>query len=324
MGSLGQPTLTFKSLHPTFGAAVEGVDFSKPVTKDVLEEIKKGADRYGVLVFRGAHLNNESHIEFSKSLGDPNLYDVSAHIKAGRKMRFPEQPEIFDVSNVDDKGNIVTDADPARKEGNKGNFLWHADMVYNPRRALYSLLRAVSLPPAGTGGETQYLDSRTAYDELPQDLKDEIEPLITNNSLMHNRKLGSPEFFKHIEPLDQPMARYKLVAPHEGSGRKNLYMTTYAHHLDGKTWEESQVLFDKLWDHLTQEKYILTIYWDNDGDMVMWDNTAVLHRATSTGSYGEKYVRDMRRTTTKDSSAYSWGENDPNDPWEAGISQKRP
>lgn len=311
MGSLEQPTLTFTRLHPTFGVEVSGVDFSKPVPQNQIEEIKEAADREGVLVFRKANLDNDRHIAFSKQLGDPDLYDVSAHIKAGRKMRFPEQPEIFDVANVDDKGNIVTDADPARKEGNKGNFLWHADMTYNPRRALYSLLRAVQLPPPNTGGETQYLDSRTAYEELPQDIKDEIEPLITNNSLMHNRKLGSPEYFKHIEPLDQPMARYKLVAPHEGSGRRNLYMTTYAHHFDGKTWEESKVVFDKLWAHLTQDKYVLTVHWQDNGDMVMWDNTAVLHRATATGSYGEKHVRDMRRTTTKDSgkSFYSVPEN---------------
>ncbi|KAF7190113.1 Alpha-ketoglutarate-dependent 2,4-dichlorophenoxyacetate dioxygenase [Pseudocercospora fuligena] len=324
MGSIGQANLTFTRLHPTFGVEVTGVDFSQPLSPNVIEGIKEAINREGVLVFRKANLDNDQHIAFSKQLGDPDLYDVSAHIKAGRVMRFPEQPEIFDVSNLDNNGKIVTDADPARKEGNKGNFLWHADMVYNPRRALYSLLRAVQLPPPGSGGETQYLDSRTAFEDLPQDIKDEIEPLITNNSLMHNRKLGSPEFFKHIEPLDQPMARFKLVSPHVGSGRKNLYLTTYAHHIDGKSWEESKVLFDKLWEHLTQEKYILTVHWKDNGDMVMWDNTAVLHRATSTGSYSEKYVRDMRRTTTKDNGNYSWGENDPNDPWEAGISQKRP
>lgn len=54
--------------------------------------------------------------------------------------------------------------------------------------------------------------------------------------------------------------------------------------------------------------------------MVMWDNTATLHRATDTGSYGGKYVRDMRRTTTKDTSSYKYGENEDHS-WEAGISK---
>lgn len=32
-------TLKIKELHPTFGAEVEGVDFSKPIPDDVFEEI---------------------------------------------------------------------------------------------------------------------------------------------------------------------------------------------------------------------------------------------------------------------------------------------
>lgn len=255
-----EPQLRFKRLHPTFGVEVEGMDWSQtPIPQHLLDEITEAINREAVLVFRNANLDNESHIAFSRQLGD--LYDVKAHIKAGRAMRFPETPEIFDVSNLDDKGNIVTDMDPMRKEGNKGNFLWHADMTYNPHRALYSLLRAVELPPKGSGGETQYLDSRTACEELPEDLKHEIEGLITHNSLMHNRKLGSPEYFKSVEPLDAPMAKYKLITPHEGSGRDNLYMTTYAHHVGDKSWEESKPLFDRLWAHLTQDKYVMTIHW---------------------------------------------------------------
>lgn len=212
-------TLSFKRLHDTFGVEVEGVDWSeRPLPEKILQEIKTASSREGVLVFRNANLNNDEHIAFTKQLND-RLYDVKAHIKAGRAMRFPEQPEIFDVSNLDDKGNIVTDMDPMRKEGNKGNFLWHADMTYNPHRALYSILRAVELPPKGTGGETQYLDSRTAYEELPQSLREELEQalgvkledVVTYNSLMHNRKLGSPEYFKSIEPLDQPVRRYVFL-----------------------------------------------------------------------------------------------------------------
>lgn len=79
-----------------------------PVPETLIDEIKAGISREGVLVFRNANLNNDEHIAFTRQLGS-NLYDVKAHIKAGRAMRFPETPEIFDVSNLDDKGNLVTD-----------------------------------------------------------------------------------------------------------------------------------------------------------------------------------------------------------------------
>lgn len=311
------PTLSFKRLHPTFAVEVGGVDWTKPIPESVLEEIVSAADREGVLVFRNANLDNARHIAFSRQLGD--LDDIKVHIKAGRAMRFPEQPEIFDVSNLDHNGNIITDMDPGRKETSKGNNLWHADMAFNPRRASYSLLRAVELPPKGTGGETQYADSRTAYDDLPQAKKDQIQNLITHNSLFHNRKLASPVFFEDVEPLDSPMSRHRLVVPHENTGRTNLYVTTYAHHFEGQSAEESEPLLKELLAHATQPKYVLDVHYENDGDMVMWDNRAVLHRATPGGAYAGKYRRDMRRTTVKDNGKYAWGENEVGTAWQAGL-----
>ena len=315
MGSYS--SLRLKPLHPTFGVEVDGVDWSRPIRPEVVQEIRDAAATYGVLVFRKANVDNKRQIAFSSQLGE--LDDVKVHIKAGRPMRFPDEPEIFDVSNLDEKGNVVTNADPQRVGASKGNNLWHADMAFNPRRALYSIIRAVELPPKGTGGETQYLDSRTAYDDLPEETKTEIQDLVTNNSLFHNRKLAAPDVFKNVEPLDSPMSRHRLVLPHEASGRTNLYLTTYAHHFDGQTMEQSKPLLDKLLAHVSQDKYILTVNYDDDGDMIMWDNTAVLHRATDTGTYAGKYKRDMRRTTVKDSGKYAWGENEVGTPWQAGL-----
>jgi alpha-ketoglutarate-dependent 2,4-dichlorophenoxyacetate dioxygenase len=316
-GLTTEPTLTFKRLHPTFAVEVEGIDWTKPIPPSVIKEIETAAAKEGVLVFRNANLDNEQHIAFSAQLGE--LDDILPHIKAGRLARFPDQPQIFDVSNLDHTGKILTSANAASLEANKGNFLWHADMAYNPRRCLFSIIRAVEIPPKGTGGETQFCDSRTAYDDLPQDLKDEIDGLVCNNSFFHNRKLGSPEYYKNLDPLSSPMSRHKLVVPHEGSGRKNLYFTTYLHHFDGMTAEESKPLYDRLMAHIQQEKYIVDVHYENNGDMVLWDNTAVLHRATTTGVYATKYKRDMRRTTVKDSGKYAWGENEVGVSWRVGL-----
>ncbi|KAH8901426.1 taurine catabolism dioxygenase [Thozetella sp. PMI_491] len=312
-------TLSFKPLHKTFGAEVEGMEFSLPIHPHLINEITDAVHKNGVLVFRKANLDNEEHIAFSRQFGE--LDDVKAHIKAGRVMRFPHQPEIFDVSNLDENDQVVTDMDPMRKASNKGNTLWHADMAYNPQRCSYSLLRAVELPPKGTGGETEYLDSRTAYEELPQDMKDRIDNLITNNSLFHNRKLAAPEVFKDVDPTKTPMSRHRLVQMHEASGRQNLYVTTYAHHFDGQTMEESQPLLSSLLDWVSQSKYKLSVPYENNGDLVMWDNRAVLHRATSTGTYDGHHRRDMRRTTVKDSGAFGWGENGVGCSWQAGLSK---
>lgn len=311
-------TLSFTPLHKTFGAEVNGMKWRLPIPESVIDEIRDAVHKYGVLVFRRASLDNDQHIQFSRRFGD--LDDVKAHIKAGRVMRFPEQPEIFDVSNLDQNGNVVTDADPVRMASSKGNSLWHADMTYNPQRCAYSLLRAVELPPTGTGGDTEYLDSRKAYEDLPDEKKSQIEALVTNNSLFHNRKLAAPDVFAKVEPLDFPMSRHRLVTLHEESGRRNLYITTYAHHFDNESMEESKVLINELLDWVSKPEYKLTVTYENNGDLVMWDNRAVLHRATSDGNYGGKYKRDMRRTTVKDNGSFGWGENGAGCTWQAGLS----
>lgn len=163
------------------------------------------------------------------------------------------------------------------------------------------------------------MDARQAYDDLPDDVKEKIDNLVGNNSMWHNRKLAAPDYYKDLEPLDHPMSKHKLVTNHPATGRKMLFSTTYVHHIDGMSFEDSQVLVKQLLDHASQPKYICRVTWENDGDMIMWDNTAVMHRAIYEGSYFGKYRRDMRRTTSFDMGPEAHGLNDPNQPMRQGL-----
>ena len=153
-------------------------------------------------------------------------------------------------------------------------------------------------------------------------MKAEIQDLVANNSLWHNRKIAAPEFFKDLEPEDFPMSKHKIVVPHVQTGRTTLYLTTYCHHFDGMSFKESQELIDKLFLHLNQPKYRQLVEWENDGDLVLWDNTAVLHRGTG-GAYLGKHARDMRRTSVYDMGPYRHGMNDPNKPFRQGMPMKK-
>jgi alpha-ketoglutarate-dependent 2,4-dichlorophenoxyacetate dioxygenase len=102
-------------------------------------------------VFRNTGLDDKRQIAYAANFGE--LDNMDPHIKAGRKMRLPDT-EMFDVSNLDPEGNIVTEVDPQRLGAMKGNALWHADLAFNSRRAGYSMLRAHQLPPKGMGGDT--------------------------------------------------------------------------------------------------------------------------------------------------------------------------
>ncbi|KAF1996992.1 Clavaminate synthase-like protein [Amniculicola lignicola CBS 123094] len=316
MAPITAPELTFKPLHPTFGAECSGVDFSKPVPPQTVADIIAGLSKYGVLVFREAELDDARHVVFASQFGE--LDHSTPYMKAGRKNRLAPYTELFDVSNLDDDGNVVA-TDSLRFQLGLGNGLFHVDSAFNPRRVGYSVLRAHQLPPKGTGGATAFADTRTAYDELEGETKTKIADLVAHHSLWHSRRLAAPdcEFLRGMRPEEHFMGRHRLVQKHEPSGRTNLYIAHHAHHIEDLDLAEGQKLIADLLRHATQDKYTFKVDWQNNGDIIIWDNTCVMHKVCR-GSFEGSYVRDMRRATVHDSSSTAWGLNEQTD-FRAGM-----
>lgn len=183
-------------------------------------------------------------------------------------------------------------------------------------------MRAVVLPPPETGGNTDFADSRTAFQELPDNLKQELleKNYVAAHSLHHSRKSGAPEFFKDLDPTAFRMSRHRLVQRHEPSGRMNLYVAAHAHHIEGLSEQDSTKLLKTLLNHATQDKYTVSVSWYDPGDLIIWDNTAVMHRA---GKFKGGHIRDLRRTTVHDASSQAWGLN-PCDQQRPGFNVDKP
>ncbi|KAJ9625972.1 hypothetical protein H2204_010271 [Knufia peltigerae] len=303
-------SLRITPLHETFVAQVDGIDWTVNLSDEVIGAIQKAIDQYGVLVFRNANIDNEAQIALTARFGKMD-YVPGLHLKG----RFPHQPQIFDLANVNEQGEIIQSTDRFRSMSMKGNQLWHADMQYHPHRDKYSILRAVEIPPPGVGGETEYADSRSAYDALSPEWKSRLENMVMRCSLIHNRRSAAPDLYKGVDPMEWPTSRWKAVYPHERTGRKNLYVTSYCYKIENMSVEESQKIIRDLITHGTQPQFVYKLVWENPGDMIMWDNTAVWHRALDDSKFQHKFKRDMRRTNTFDDGPHGWGENDPNDNW---------
>jgi alpha-ketoglutarate-dependent 2,4-dichlorophenoxyacetate dioxygenase len=270
-------------------------------------------------------MDDTAHVEFSRRLGE--LDDIRPYMTAGRKMRY-QHYEVFDAGNVDEESNVIhPDSAKAQYQkvycnnnslsfrtltGTQGNALFHVDSSFNPRRASYSLLRAFELPPPNHGGNTEFADSRIAFDDLPEALKTKLieHDYVAAHSLAHSRKKAAPDFFQGIDVEIQAMNKHKVAQIHEPSGRMNLYVAAHAHHILGIPREKSDQLLETLLGHITQEKHCMSVAWEDIGDMIIWDNTCVLHRAGG-GTFAGKYRRDLRRTTVHDASSTAWGLNDP-------------
>lgn len=83
---------------------------------------------------------------------------------------------------------------------------FHVDSAFNPRRAGISLLLSHQLPPKGTGGDTEFADTRTAYDDLDGETKERVKDYVLWHSQHHSRRRANPG-----NPLlEEPKVRVSL------------------------------------------------------------------------------------------------------------------
>ncbi|MGZ3235527.1 MAG: TauD/TfdA dioxygenase family protein, partial [Croceibacterium sp.] len=171
--------LKVEPILPRFGAVCSGLDLTRKLTPDEVKQVTDAMDTYGVTVWRDTHMSDADHVEFSRNFG----YLERVPERPGMKMRLPFR-ELFDASNLNVEGEITQD--PAAIQYRKGDRLWHTDSAFMEKRTSYSILLAHSVPPEG--GETWFADTRSAYEDLPQEMKDFLEDKVGINSLWWSRK----------------------------------------------------------------------------------------------------------------------------------------
>ena len=284
-------------LDPQFVATITAVDLSRPIDDDIQRAIERAMDAYAVCVLPGQHLDDEQQIAFSRFYGplelSPGIGRTLGAAAANARIR---HREIFDISNLDQDGGLLGDNN-ARSAFMQGNQLWHTDSSFRQESATWSMLHAKVIPAAG--GDTEFADTRAAYDALPDAMKSRIEGLVAEHSLWHSRaKLGGYVPTEE-ERKSYPSARHKLVRRHPGSGRYALYIASHASHIVGMPLEEGQVLLGELMEFATQPQFVYRHKW-HVGDLVIWDNRCTVHRATPFEA--ADHVRELRRTTIIDTT----------------------
>ena len=280
-------SVKIRQIGPCFAGEVEGVDMSKPLSREDVAAVHTGMDQYAVLVFHDQDITDEQQLAFTQSLGDIE-HAIGSSLRAPDEYRLPTT--FADVSNLD-KDNAVYKRDDRRRLFAIGNRLWHSDSSFKTTPAKYSLLHAVSLP--SKGGNTEYADMRAAYDALDAVTKAEVEHLVCEHSQIFSRQqLG---FF---DLTDEERERFKpvrqcMVRTHPVTKRRSLYLSSHAGSILGWPVPEARAFLRDLIEHATQREFVYKHQW-RLGDLVMWDNRQTMHRARP---FPVNEPRDMRRTT---------------------------
>ena len=274
--------------RPFFAGEVSGIDLREPMTPDQIGAIVEGMDKFAVLVFRDQKINDEQQLAFSRNFGTLELANADIRRDEDRRLA----PEIADVSNLG-KGNSIMSREDRRRLFSLGNMLWHSDSSFKPTPAKYSLLHARILP--SKGGNTEFADMRAAYDALDDETKAEINDLVCEHSQLYSRGVLGFEFTEE-EARRNPPVPQRLVRRHPGSGRRSLFLSAHAGAIQDMPVPEARALLRDLTEHATQRKFVYVQEWRR-GDLVMWDNRAMMHRARR---YDPSEVRELHRTTVAD------------------------
>ena len=262
--------VTTKPLGATVGAEVLDVDRERMLHDDAIgPAVLEVLDRYGALVFRDVHLDDDTQLAFSRKLGTVETVG---------------QSEIFRVT-----------LDPAKNPAAdylKGTFDWHLDGATEDIPIMATVLSAHAV--ASSGGDTEFASTYAAFDDLDADEQEWALATRVVHSFeaaqRHHRPDPSPEELAWWRK--RPAKVHPLVWQHE-SGRRSLVLGATASHIEGMDEVEGRARLDALLDRSTVPERVYRHEWAV-GDLVIWDNRGVLHRATR---YDASSARDMHRTT---------------------------
>ncbi len=243
----------------TLGAVVTGVRLGE-LTDAEWSDIERAFHEHAVLVFPGQQLSNNEQIAFARRFGSiEELF---------------EGYDAVPISTLDRSGHVM-DADDPVMQVVRGNQGWHTDSSYMPVSAKASMLSA--RVPASTGGQTEWADMRAAYEALDDTTRTRISGLSAYHSIAYSQaKAGFTTEFGY--GMTEPAQLRPLVKVHPVTRRPALFIGRHAHAIPGLDPGESDALLADLLAAAVQPPRTYRHEWE-PGDLVVWDNRCVLHRA---------------------------------------------
>ncbi len=271
---------TITKLSDHTGAEVVGIDLTGPVDEPAKRAMNQAFVDHGVLVIRDQKLSPHQVLDAVKLFGE-------VFPQHNTRFALPECPEIHYVSNQDKF------PDGRRYIPGEG---WHTDHSNDVRPPKATVLHAVQLPDQG--GDTQYANMHAAYASLPESMRNRLDGLqaihVYQSSHSTRQLMGLPDAAKERVPN---AVLHPIVRTHPENGRKALYLNPIRiEGILGLDHREALPLLADLLAHATEERHQYRHQWQA-GDLVMWDNRCLLHKAN--GDYDMGQIRYLYRIMLK-------------------------
>jgi alpha-ketoglutarate-dependent taurine dioxygenase len=260
---------THTDLTPRVGALVEA-DLPTLLEGGHAAALRDLLEQRSVVAIRGLEIDDDQQVAITRTLGEL------------------ESSVVGDIYKV----TFDKQQNPIGYTINKASFYWHIDRTDLDVPPFASMLSAKVLTP--TGGETEFVNTYAAYDDLPDEDKERIDDI----KVLHTLETAFLEAFP--EPTEKQLAAWKglprKVHPlvwHHRSGRRSLVLGNSATTVIGMDPDQGRALLSRLLAWATQPQFVYTHHWQVN-DLVIWNNTGAMHRVRD---YDPDYGRMMHRTT---------------------------
>jgi taurine dioxygenase len=266
-----------RRLAGNIGAEITGVDTGSQLGDDAIAQIRQALLDHKVVFLRGQSLDYARQVAFAERLGPLTL----GHPTLASP---PEQPFLEEIDS---------------RKGVRANH-WHTDVTFVDRPPAFTLLHSVVIPPVG--GDTLWANTVTAYESLPEELRDLADRLriVHTNAYDYAASAGREErddatrqahrrqFVSTVYETEHPAVRV-----HPESGERSLVLGGFARTVAGFSPQASRDLIRILQDYVTRPEQTVRWQWRVD-DLAIWDNRATQHYAIF--DYGTEHRRGERVT----------------------------
>ena len=275
--------LDLRPVTGTIGAEIRGVRLSGELDAETVAAIQDALVRHKVIFFRGQHhLDDATHEAFASLFGDPVAHPTVPVAEGSRYLLELDSREGYAASS------------------------WHTDVTFIDAYPKASILRALTIPEAG--GDTLWANGETAYEGLPEPLRqlaNTLRAVHTNlydyAALLANVPKGNEAAAERLKEHREVFAatvyetEHPVVRVHPVSGQRSLLLGHFLKGFVGLNQTDSARLFSVLQDHITRPENVVRWSW-RPGDVAFWDNQATQHRAVA--DFGLQR-RTLRRATIK-------------------------
>ena len=275
-----QRAITARALSSALGAELLGIDLAKPLSAELFTNLYQALLTHQILLFRDQDIPPGAQVAFARHFGEVQVHVMNQYHATGH-------PELYFLSNLDENNK------PNGRHPDRGTLLWHTDGSWRPKTGQVTIMYSVEVPEQG--GETHFCDMYGAYEALDDGWKARLQNLkaVHNLDFSRTRRHGEDPMTA-AQKRAVPPAPHPIVRRHPDTGRECLFLGDHAEYIEGMDYAEGRDLIEEINRMAIRPELVYRHRW-RPGELIVWDNRCLMHRATSYDAQHERRV--MRRCT---------------------------